>query len=100
MICFQDRAKSSRILMHYFYTPKFYKKSQSVNQINACSVKVTTHQESGLTHRQPAHPSEVVKAKAGCGLTGNQAGQSPLDEGFFHGWIYSYLPHPDIRQSG
>jgi len=51
------------------------------------SVIVYFHQESGLVHRQPAYPGKVVTAKAGCGLTGNQAGNSPLDEGFFHGLV-------------
>jgi hypothetical protein len=40
-----------------------------------------------LTHCQPAHSGKVVTAKAGCCLTGNQAGISPLDEGFFHGLV-------------
>lgn len=38
-------------------------------------------------HCQPAHPGKVVTAKAGCGQTGNQAGISPLEEGFFHGLV-------------
>ena len=66
----------------------------------AKSAKICTSSREWLTHRQPAHPSKVATAKARCGLTGNQAGISPLDEGFFDGWICSCLPHPDIRQSG
>jgi len=58
-----------------------------VNRLSLSSVNIAEHLESGSVHRQPAYPGKVVTAKAGCGLTGNQAGNSPLDEGFFHGLV-------------
>ena len=50
-------------------------------------LKFKHHQESGTPTANLPHPGKVVTAKAGCGLTGNQAGISPLDEGFFHGLV-------------
>jgi len=53
----------------------------------ASQAKIWSSSREWFTHCQPAHPGKVVTAKAGCGLTGNQAGSSPLDEGFFHGLV-------------
>ena len=52
-----------------------------------------------------SYPGKVVTAKAGCGLTGNQAGISPLDEGFFHGlvshnWPGGFVPDAAPRHQG
>ena len=48
-------------------------------------LKLAFHQECGSPTANLPHPGKVVTALAGCGLTGNQAGISPLDEGFFVG---------------
>ena len=50
-------------------------------------LKLAFHQECGSPTANLPHPGKVVTALAGCGLTGNQAGISPLDEGFFHGLV-------------
>jgi hypothetical protein len=43
------------------------------------------HKESGSPTANLPHPGKVVTAKAGCGLTGNQAGNCPADVVFFVG---------------
>ena len=53
----------------------------------AKSAKIQTSSREWIRPPPTCLPGQGGTAKAGCGLTGNQAGISPLDEGFFHGLV-------------
>jgi len=56
-------------------------------QVQASRVKIYKSSRDGLTPTPTCLPGQGGSANAGCGLKGNQAGNSPLDEGFFHGLV-------------